>query len=158
MTGYEIYDEGYEAGYESAMEDLMEAMEDGKLRSKPLTQKQKEAARKRSDPDHMFNLGRKYGYHNEIGWNESGTDKGDYHMTKSARIDRHAEDVMYKNDHPYKKIGPHYDDAYHRGQRIGRAHANGAKIHLRKGNEALFDFDDIDHAYLDDEYDDFDYE
>ena len=154
MTGYEIYDEGYEAGYESAMEDLMEAMEAGKSNpgASPMSRQFK---RDISNP--VFREGMKQGLHDTLKYKD-----------KKMIMDIRADELHPKTVDKYiseRKFG--YEDGYYHGKRavlnrMGRSlnSINGkARIKSKKkANESLFDFDDIDHAYLDDEYDDFDYE
>lgn len=159
MTGYEIYDEGYEAGYESAMEDLMEAMEyTGD--AKAVVNKMKS----RLDRNSSYNYGRRMGQ--LAVKSKKAHDAYDNAKTLKAAVkyQKQYEDYDSRADSAYKDIaatirrrGPENGEAeYQAGIKHGIKYAN--KRYHKKANESLFDFDDIDHAYLDDEYDDFDYE
>ena len=166
MTGYEIYDEGYEAGYESAMADIMEAMEAKKL-----------------SPEQLHNLkdsldhGSFYSYGKRTGKMHAKADHFS-RMTKKASNDAIARQYQRKSDSRRRRaeemdrdfntsnasvksiygddIAQGMSTRYNKGKAFGEKY--GDKRYHKKANEALFDFDDIDHAYLDDEYDDFDYE
>ena len=141
MTGYEIYDEGYEAGYESAMEDLMEAMEGSEAN---------DLRRNLKNP--YFRKGMKDGMHDA-----------------TKHIKNNGGGAIFL--HPDEQHPEINNRSYDRGYYVGRDSARNnygctfksidgkARIKSKKkANESIFDFDDIDHAYLNDEYDDFDYE
>lgn len=161
MTGYEIYDEGYEAGYESAMDDLIEAMEGSPYNRKDATKagllyaklnSQREEARKKGDfkkvnrisnrmraIDDKYDKGLPHPNHRDVSEN--------YYLGRAIRPDINTNTNIRKTA---QKIIDKNAFGYYSPYKV--------KVRKKKANEALFDFDDIDHAYLDDEYDDFDYE
>ena len=167
MTGYEIYDEGYEAGYESAMEDLMEAMEytgDAEAAVAKM--------RERFKPNSPYALGRQVGINSNRAFKYADKKQSTNNVFAAASYQKKEKKYRDKaND--YRDRASHvpvrdnngsltgttdvrFNPEFAKGQDFGKKY--GGKRYHKKANEALFDFDDIDHAYLDDEYDDFDYE
>ena len=162
MTGYEIYDEGYEAGYESAMEDLMEAMEGSPYNRKDATKagvlysklnSQRNEAREKGDFKKANRIYKRM---------QAIDDKYDKWLPDPKRRDVTVNHfISHYVDNPDT---PTNINVRKTTQKIIDENGGGSydpykvKVRKKKANEALFDFDDIDHAYLDDEYDDFDYE
>ena len=184
MTGYEIYDEGYEAGYESAMDDLIEVAMEGdpynredatkagvlwtklRERSEELSRQQRNENDKQKayqtnkklnktlktmddirtkyskqlptpNPSHNYPLQSLNYFENGAARASSGdsiTNKNSGNKTATINVRKTTKEIVNRN-------------------RLREFNSN-----KKKANESLFDFDDIDHAYLDDEYDDFDYE
>ena len=175
MTGYEIYDEGYEAGYESAMEDLMEAMEYTGDPEKMLETMKRRIA-KGSDHEQGRAVGRAIAKQRAAQNAFDNTNKFKDALNYQRKMNKAADeydDLMRKRANKMNCYS--YDDDvrarkekdFDDGVAFGANHYNKkykrvnkpTKVNVRKkANEALFDFDDIDHTYLDDEYDDFDYE